>query len=160
MRKLAFTLILVSSISLLTLNAFGGDLEPSEPPGPTMHSLNEIYDQIVQNAVPRYEYKYFEVIDPGETVTIHNGSGVVHSIVFGDPYAAYNCRVHLIDGNDIICNLYNRDRYSGGSSIIMSLSRVVCLNISYKNSLKFKNLWGSGSNSVISMITVVYKPDN
>ena len=148
MRKLAFTLILVLS-TLLTLNAFAGDLEPSTPPCPTMHTLNEIYDQIVQNAVPRYEYKYFKGIC-NNYLTIHNGSGVVHSIIFGCHDSVFDGAM-LMDGNDIICVL---DRYN-----IEGSQRVIPLDIGYKNSLKLRSSCSS-LGCLTEHVTVVYKPDN
>ncbi len=84
MKKLALRSVLVLSISVITcFYAFAGNLDPNAPPGPTMHTLNEIYNLIEEKAGPRYEYKYIESIYAGQTITIHEGSGVVHSVFLG-----------------------------------------------------------------------------
>ena len=44
--KLAVASVVVVGLVLITLNAGGGSLEPNAPPGPTMHSLEDIYQAV------------------------------------------------------------------------------------------------------------------
>jgi type VI secretion system secreted protein Hcp len=44
--KLVMASVVVIGLVLITLNAGGGSLEPNAPPGPTMHSLEDIYQAV------------------------------------------------------------------------------------------------------------------
>jgi type VI secretion system secreted protein Hcp len=44
--KLAAVSVVAAAMVLITLNAGGGSLEPDAPPGPTMHTLDEIYNAV------------------------------------------------------------------------------------------------------------------
>jgi len=44
--KLVIASVVVIGLVLITLNAGGGSLEPNAPPGPTMHSLEDIYQAV------------------------------------------------------------------------------------------------------------------
>jgi type VI secretion system secreted protein Hcp len=44
--KICFLILSAAVLSIIVLSAGGGDLEPNAPPGPTMHTLDEIYTAV------------------------------------------------------------------------------------------------------------------
>jgi len=50
--KLAAAAAVVSAIVLISLTAGGGNLEPTAPPGPTMHTLEDIYAAVTAPCPP------------------------------------------------------------------------------------------------------------
>jgi hypothetical protein len=67
MRWLPLPMALVA-LMLFTAPAFSGDLEPTAPPGPTMHTLDEIHDKIeaLQSSCPK-PYVYVGLSSSGES---------------------------------------------------------------------------------------------
>jgi len=50
--KAAVASLVAGAVILLSLNAGGGSLEPNSPPGPTMHTLDEIYAMVSSDGEP------------------------------------------------------------------------------------------------------------
>jgi type VI secretion system secreted protein Hcp len=50
--KMVAVLLIVGAVILIALNAGGGSLEPNAPPGPTMHTLEDIYKVVSAGVEP------------------------------------------------------------------------------------------------------------
>ena len=50
--RLVTGLLVLTALILISLKAGGGSLEPNSPPGPTMHTLEEIYDLVSSQGEP------------------------------------------------------------------------------------------------------------
>ena len=75
--KLAAVSAVLVAITLISLNAGGGGLEPNAPPGPTMHTLEDIYNSVSNGGEPPpqpFAYDMFLKIEgvPGESQDVRH----------------------------------------------------------------------------------------
>jgi type VI secretion system secreted protein Hcp len=80
-KKLVVSLLGVAGLGVFSLFAVGGNLEPNAPPGPTMHTLDEIYEvcsslvepagYVPEGPVPDAGFVKFEGIDGPSTDPQH-----------------------------------------------------------------------------------------
>lgn len=86
--KSVIVALTMTAAALVVLNAGGGNLEPSSPPGPTGHTLEEIYNA-VQNLQPQtpaagfYAYLHIEEVSGESTDPAHLGWIEVESFSWG-----------------------------------------------------------------------------
>jgi len=85
--KAAVASLVAGAVILLSLNAGGGSLEPNSPPGPTMHTLDEIYTAVSSGAEPEsavYDtFLKIDIIDGESTDEKHEGWIEVQSFSHG-----------------------------------------------------------------------------
>jgi len=75
--KVATVAAVVAAIMLISLSAGGGGLEPNAPPGPTMHTLEDIYNAVGSMVEPPpqpFAYDMFLKIEgvPGESQDVRH----------------------------------------------------------------------------------------
>jgi type VI secretion system secreted protein Hcp len=73
--KVAVNLLVLAALCVFSLFAVAGNLEPSAAPGPTMHTLDEIYSAITQPSGGDISLPHHSDIE---------GSGVIHMTVTGE----------------------------------------------------------------------------
>jgi type VI secretion system secreted protein Hcp len=61
--KMVAVLLIVGAVILIAFNAGGGSLEPNAPPGPTMHTLEDIYNAVGGGSTITSAVDYFLKID-------------------------------------------------------------------------------------------------
>ena len=85
--KTIVTVLALAGLLTFSLLAVGGDLYPSSPPGPTMHSLEDIYNAVSGSepfvpSVDRGPSDMFIKFDDVEGECRHEGYGGWSDIVF------------------------------------------------------------------------------
>jgi hypothetical protein len=95
-------LISASIITAGSLMSFGGDLDPTLPPAPTMHTLDEIYDTLLAASTstpPTWEVAYVPSLSGSFQLAVP-GAGVVHGCWLTELSGPGAGSFFLSDGSD------------------------------------------------------------
>lgn len=94
--KVVAAVLALAALCVFSLFAVGGNLEPNAPPGPTMHTLDEIYNEVT-SAGP----------EDGDSIPHHSeveGSGAIHISLTGQNQGAIagSCTAAGKEGTSVV----------------------------------------------------------
>jgi hypothetical protein len=138
-------LVCASIVAAGSLISFGGDLDPTLPPAPTMHTLEDIYSATLAASAhePTWEYKFVSSLDNNTFQLATSGAGFLHG-VWLTRAGSIDAEVHLSDGGDSSGQIGSFARASAAGTDYAS--RFFELNVPFTNGLYTK---GAGAVTIL-----------